>query len=115
MAMYALGAIPLIRRLNHLARQLWFADDASAGGDLTDLMAWWKKLNQLGPAFGYYPNASKTWLVVKEEHLELAQELFAAQGVKVATSGHKRLGSAIGDETYMDIFFQKKSRSGCVS
>ena len=71
MAMYALGAIPLIRRLNQLACQLWFADDASAGGDLTDLMAWWKKLNQLGPAFRYYPNASKTWLVVKEEHLEL--------------------------------------------
>ena len=111
MAMYILGVMLLIHRLNHLARQLWLADDAY----LTDLMAWWKKLNQLGPAFWYYPNASKTWLVVKEEHLELAQELFAAQGVKVATSGHKRIGSAIGDETYMDIFFQKKSRSGCVS
>ena len=108
MATYTLGVMPLIRRLNHLARQLWSTDDASAGGHLTDLMTWWKKLNQLGPAFGYYPNASKTWLVVKEEHLELAQELLAAHGVKVTTSDHKHLGSAIGDETYMDIFFQKK-------
>ena len=39
MAMYTLGVMPLIRRLNHLARQLWFTDDASAGGHLTDLMA----------------------------------------------------------------------------
>ena len=108
MAMYALGVVPLIRRLNHLARQLWFADDASAGGHLTDLVAWWKKLNELGPAFGYYPNASKTWLVVKEEHLQLAQELFAAQGVKITTCGHKHLGSAIGDETYVDTFLRKK-------
>ena len=31
-AMYALGVIPLIRKLQHLAQQLWFADDASAAG-----------------------------------------------------------------------------------
>ena len=106
-AMYALGVIPLIRKLQHLARQLWFADDASAAGHL-DLLAWWMELNELGPAYGYYPNASKTWLVVKEEHLESARELFASHGVNLTTSGHKHLGSAIGNETFIDIFFQNK-------
>ena len=35
MAMYALAVVPLIRLLNDLAHQVWFADDASAGGCLT--------------------------------------------------------------------------------
>ena len=107
-AMYAIGVLPLIRKLNHLAHQLWFADDASAGGHLTNLLAWWEKLNELGPAFGYYPNASKTWLVVKDEHFHAAQDLFNTHGVKITTSGHKHLGSAIGDESFLDIFLQKK-------
>ena len=36
-SMYALGILPLTRQLDHLAHQLWFADDASAGGSLANL------------------------------------------------------------------------------
>ena len=39
-SMYALGILPLTRQLDHLAHQLWFADDASAGGSLTNLQKW---------------------------------------------------------------------------
>ena len=31
MGMYALGTLPLIHKLVHLASQVWYADDASAG------------------------------------------------------------------------------------
>ena len=34
MSMYARGILPLIKQLDHIARQVWFADDASAGGKL---------------------------------------------------------------------------------
>ena len=55
------------------------------------------------------PAWTSIWVLSQcQEDLELAQELFAAYGVKVTTSGHKHLGSTIGYETYMDIFFQKE-------
>ncbi len=41
MAMYALGTLPLISKLQHLAKQVWYADDATAGGKLAQLREWW--------------------------------------------------------------------------
>ena len=38
MAMYALSTVPLIRKLDGLATQVWFADDAAAAGSLADLL-----------------------------------------------------------------------------
>ena len=46
---------------------MWFADDAMAGGSLNDLRGWWSRLVALGPAYGYFVNAVKTWLIVKEK------------------------------------------------
>ena len=108
MAMYAHAVVPLIRQLNDLAHQVWFADDASTGGCLNDLLAWWEKLNEIGPSFGCYPNAGKTWLVTKEEHLQVAQELFAIHRINLTTNGHQYLGSVIGDESLLDTFLQRK-------
>ena len=49
MGMYALGTLPLIHELNLYARQVWFTDDATAGGKLTQLREWWDKIVSLGP------------------------------------------------------------------
>ena len=40
--MYAVGTLPLIRSLHNPTHwtQLWYADDASAGGSLSDLHDW---------------------------------------------------------------------------
>lgn len=35
MGMHTLGILPLIHELNQYARQVWFADDATAGEKLT--------------------------------------------------------------------------------
>ena len=56
--------------------QSWYADDASTEGRLEGLRRWWDKLETLGPKFGYFPNAGKTWLVVKLEHLKTAEFQF---------------------------------------
>ena len=66
MPFYALSTIPLIRRLPNNVTQAWYADDVSACGEVSHLRLWWDQLSLLGPHFGYFPNASKTWLVVKE-------------------------------------------------
>ena len=73
MAMYAIAITPLINRLEtELVKQTWYADNAAAGGKLVDLKAWWDRLTDLGPDYGYFPNTKKTWLIVKENKLSEA-------------------------------------------
>ena len=64
--MYALGVLPLIDSISGDLMQVWYADDATACGNLSEIRLWWDKLLQFGPDFGYFPNPSKTCLVVKE-------------------------------------------------
>ena len=67
MAMYALAVTPLIRSLRQSqldVSQVWYADDATAGGQLASLLHWWKHLLAYGPMYGYFPNAAKTCLIV---------------------------------------------------
>ena len=72
MAMYAVAITPLIRSLeDQETKQVWFADDATAGGCPTGLRKWWDLSVERGPAYGYYPNPAKTCLVVKEECTEM--------------------------------------------
>ena len=54
---------PLIDKLREAeanARQVWFADEATAAGRLATLGRWWQMVTTTGPDFGYNPNASKT-------------------------------------------------------
>ena len=41
MAMYAISTLPLIQHLTHSVQQVWYADDATAGGELHSLRHWW--------------------------------------------------------------------------
>lgn len=58
---FALATRLLIDTLSCHIPEVWYADDASATGKLSDLLAWRDKLSTLGPSFGYY---AKTWLIV---------------------------------------------------
>ena len=73
MAMYALAITPFkkLRREEQDARQVWFADDSTAAGRLQALKSWWHHLTTMGSGYGYFPNASKTTLVVKQEYTEM--------------------------------------------
>jgi len=81
MAMYAISTMPLIQHLNHSVQQVWYADDATAGGELYPLLNWWNKLNETGHLYGYFVNPTKTWLIVKEEHVSSATDLFHKEGI----------------------------------
>ena len=62
MAMYALALTPLIHHLRSsdpAVSQVWYADDATGVGKCAALRKWWDTLSQLGPLYGYIPNASK--------------------------------------------------------
>ena len=90
-----LAVIPLIKKLANEAKQVWYADDATGGGKLQQLRKWWDKLNEVEHAFGYFPNVTKTWLVVKETELAAAQELFHGSGMQITADGHRLLGAPI--------------------
>ena len=109
MAMYAISSTPLINRLsNESVKQAWYADDASAAGNIRALRDWWDLLTQLGPDYGYYPNAPKTWLIVKEEILPLAETVFEGSGVSITKEGKRHLGAAIGTEAFREAYVRDK-------
>ena len=88
---YSIGIFPVISELAKAdinnCWQDWFADDAAAGGKLTSIKAWWDKLLQFGPKYGYYPNASKTYLIVKPSQLAAAQKVFKGSEVQITSEG----------------------------
>ena len=98
MFVYAIGTLPLIHSLEDACRwtQLWYADDASAGGLLEDLLIWFKLLCSRGPSFGYCPQPAKCFVVVAPSFLDHAKDIFSGLGVQVV-SGHRFLGGFIGD------------------
>ena len=72
MGMYAVGIRPLVDILHRntdstLCKQVWYADDSTSAGILTEIRKWWEVLNNYGPKFGYFPKPSKTILIVKKE------------------------------------------------
>ena len=110
MPLYALATIPLINNLSSVpeTKQVWYADDASASGSLSALRSWWDKLSSCGPAFGYHPKASKTWLIVKDHHLPKAREIFQDSGLNITSQGRPYLGAALGSEEYSKLFVTEK-------
>ena len=112
MAIYTISVQPLVQRLNDQnAKQVWFADDASAGGKLDGLKQWWEKLRTEGPKFGYHPNPNKTWIVVKEGCYEKAVDSFSNTGIQISRSGREHLGSAIGDQDFTNELVGAKVRA----
>ena len=89
------------------AKHIWFADDSGAAGKLKALKIWWDALQLSGPAYGYFPKPSKTWLIVKEEYEEKAKSLFPDL-INITTEGCRYLGSFIGTETGKTKFIQAK-------
>ena len=111
MAMYAIAITPLIKTLHQScpsSKQVWFADDATASGSCTNLRSWWDVLSLQGPDFGYYPNASKTYLVVKEEFHQTATEAFANTNVVITTEGKRHLGASIGSKSFTEEYVNSK-------
>ena len=112
MAMYAIAVNPLIHRLKQdTTKQIWFADDATGGGKLNSLREWWDHLTTIGPAYGYFPNALKTSLIVKEGYKDEAVAIFERTQVVVTEEGKKYLGSAIGKQSFIESYVQQKVAS----
>ena len=105
MFMYAVSTIPLISSLDHLNQltQVWYADDASACGDLHSLSEWLLLLMKHGPSYGYFPEPTKSYLVVDKKFTVQASKIFDQLGIKVVHS-RRFLGGVIGDKPGKSAF-----------
>ena len=74
MALYAVAIIPLMLMIMEItanapkesSKVAAYADDFTAAVTVESLKSWWDVLCQLGPKFGYYPEPSKSWLIVNK-------------------------------------------------
>ena len=108
MSMYGVGILPLIQTLQQvIIKQVWYADDATGGGLIQNVKDWWDLLKTAGPAYGYHPNAAKSWLVVKETLCERAKGCFEGTGIHITTEGRRLLGAVIGEKHYSDSYVEK--------
>ena len=116
MAIYGIGVIPLINMLIDIVvtstesqvSVLAYADDFSAAGKLDDLRKWWDTLTIIRPKFGYYPEPTKTWLVIKPYASQQTNEIFFRTKIKITSKGHRYLGGTVGTEEFKDIYMEKK-------
>ena len=108
MAMYAIGTLPLIRKLDGIAKQTWFADDSAAASSLKRLKSWWDLLNEIGPLYGYFPNGAKTHMLVKPQHVAKAREIFKDTAIMISEEGERYLGGAIGTISFIQQYVQTK-------
>ena len=74
MTLYAIAIIPMIlmivditSKIDDSTKTAAYADDVTAAGKIIQLKNWWRTLCMLGPKFGYYPEATKSWLTVKDK------------------------------------------------
>ena len=97
--------VPLIEKLQSTnTKQVWYADDATAGGTLLNLKAWWTMLSSSGPS---YVNPGKTWLVVKSQHEHDAKELFSGTGIGITSEGKRHLGAALGSRSFLESYMHQ--------
>ena len=98
----------LIRRLDGIAKQVWYADDSAAGSSLERLRRWWDLLKEIGPLYGYFPNGDKTHILAKPEHTEAAKEIFKGTGITVSSEGKRYLGGAMGTTSFLQQYVERK-------
>ena len=113
MPAYAAGLIPLVDMLkeHYLSsdvKNVAFADDLAGAGKIENLKAWWDEANRIRPMIGYHPKASKSRIIVKEENLERATEIFRHTNIQITTDGRKYLGGTIGKEEFKSTYIKSR-------
>ena len=71
------------------------------------LEIWLKNLIEEGSVFGYFPEPSKSFLVVDKQYAEEALHIFDKYSITIV-DGKKFLGGFIGGGNEKDIYLKKK-------
>ena len=109
MAVYAIGITPLLNMLLSTIADIQdqmaaFADDITSVGKLLSLRQWWTQITNIGPHFGYFPQPTKSWLIVKENHYEEAKAVFEGTNIQISKTGERHLGAVIGSKSFRERY-----------
>ena len=105
MTFCALSTITLNNSLNDQnVKQVLYDDDATATGSLPVIFRWWKKLCDSSLSYGYLANADKTWLVVKEQHLNEVKYSFKNYNINITSKGRPHLDAPLGNEKFTNSY-----------
>ena len=62
-----------------------FSEDLISVDKTRKLIEWWKNVLHYGPYLGYYVNKLKSWLITKEEYIQISNETFRDYNIKITT------------------------------
>lgn len=63
---FAIDPLPIIRRLDGIAKQAWYADYSAAASCLENSRGGgWDTLTEIGTLYGYFPSDGKTHILPK--------------------------------------------------
>eukprot|EP00794_Sanderia_malayensis_P005044 gene5044-biopygen4106 len=120
MPMYAIGIVPLLDLIaencvndDNIIKHAAFADDLGGAGKLHVVRSWWNRIVEFGPKLGYFPNATKSWLVIKLDVEQEAREIFDGTDIQITTEGRKYLGGFIGSKEGKDSYVSSLVSSWC--
>ena len=115
MVIYAIAFIPRILMLvevwmqdNSHTKTATYADDLTVAEPFDQIRIWWNTLFRLGPKFGYFPEGSKSQIIVIENVKERAQTIFDNTKIKITTDGQRRLRAVIGTANFKQNYMKEK-------
>ena len=114
MIAYGIGILPLIKNIKRVipdVTQPCYADDAGVLGTLARLETYFDSLTHQDPRRGYYPEPSKSVLIVRPENIEDRKVFGARHGFKVCTST-RYLGGYIGDNKSKIYWVRERTLTG---
>ena len=110
MIAYGIGLLPLIRHQKQFVstlHQSWYADDASAAGKLELIRDYFRELERIGPSVGYFPEPSKSVLIVRSDAIKHAQSFLQTEGLSFKLkTGDRCLGGFVGDTSTRDEWLE---------
>ena len=102
-AIYAIGITPILDMMlvamqNDRSKMVEFKNYVTASRNLEARRRWWDILMQISQNYGYYPQPTKSWLIIKEKKVKEAVRVFEATIIQISTEGKRHLGAVIGME-----------------
>jgi hypothetical protein len=107
---YGIGILPLLQCLQEkfaAVKQSWYANDAGAGGSFTYLRQFFLRLQEIGPAYGYFPEPTKSILIARTHSQHVTKSTFQDLRFKV-TTGSCYLSSYISSQADWELWVRKK-------
>ena len=89
MALYGVALLPLAEILQKeypSVMQPWYADNAVMMGTIRPVVGCFKRLLEIGPDFGYHPEAAKSYFICPLADEEAAKAVFAEEGLDIQHS-----------------------------